>query len=292
MTNAGPDLKAIREAKGISLKDIYNATRVSVPILEAIEGGRFHLLPEPVYARTFIKSYAKFLDMDSKPTLDLYEQYLRSLTGAPSFRENMEKNAESRQKSAKKRRTVLWMVVLAAAAASLLYLLWANDSKAPQVLNTQTAPPQKAALPVQQPTLTDKPADAPPVASQPDPLLKPAKEVTPEAPVPTGAVRKSESAPAAVPQVYQEAADRNPGGPDEKRLRLVITGIEKTWLRVRADRNRPDETILHRGDVFERFAADSFAVDIGNAGGVDVSFQGQSLGTLGERGQVVRLKLP
>lgn len=50
--------------------------------------------------------------------------------------------------------------------------------------------------------------------------------------------------------------------------------------------------VIQRGDIVERSADEAFIVDIGNAGGVDVSFQGKSLGNLGKKGQVVHLKLP
>ena len=50
--------------------------------------------------------------------------------------------------------------------------------------------------------------------------------------------------------------------------------------------------MLKPGEVMERFASDSFNLDIGNAGGLEIAFQGQSLGTLGKRGQVIHLKLP
>jgi hypothetical protein len=33
-------------------------------------------------------------------------------------------------------------------------------------------------------------------------------------------------------------------------------------------------------------------IDVGNAGGIDIDFQGKSLGNLGKQGEVVHLKLP
>jgi hypothetical protein len=64
-----------------------------------------------------------------------------------------------------------------------------------------------------------------------------------------------------------------------------------TWLRVTADNKPPYEILLQPGEKIERDAS-HFIIDVGNAGGIDITFQGKSLGNLGELGQVVHLKLP
>ncbi|MEQ8181258.1 MAG: helix-turn-helix transcriptional regulator, partial [Smithellaceae bacterium] len=59
-----------REASGMTLKDVYAVTRISVVNLEAIENGAFEDLPVPTYTKNFIKTYARALGMDSRPILD------------------------------------------------------------------------------------------------------------------------------------------------------------------------------------------------------------------------------
>ena len=73
------DLRIKREALGLTLKDVFRLTRISVVNLEAIENGDFHDLPVPIYTKNFIKTYARALNLDSKPILDSYEDYLKSL---------------------------------------------------------------------------------------------------------------------------------------------------------------------------------------------------------------------
>ena len=72
-------LRTKRESLRLTLKDICRSTRVSVVNLEAIENGAFCDLPVPIYTKNFIKTYARALDLDSKPILDSYEAYLNSL---------------------------------------------------------------------------------------------------------------------------------------------------------------------------------------------------------------------
>ena len=63
---------------GLTLKEMFASTRISVANLEAIENGNFHLLPVPIYTRNFIKTYAKALGMDPGPSLQQYENYLQA----------------------------------------------------------------------------------------------------------------------------------------------------------------------------------------------------------------------
>jgi len=78
----------------------------------------------------------------------------------------------------------------------------------------------------------------------------------------------------------------------EKTYHLIIEARELTWIRIKADHNQSSQMILKPGQKIERFASDRFVVDVGNAAGIDVTFQGRSMGNLGEQGQVVHLTLP
>ena len=84
-SNNSQELKATREALGLSLEDVFNQTRVRVAYLQAIENNEFHLLPVPVYTKNFIKTYARALGIDSKPIIDDYEDYLNSLKEAQTL---------------------------------------------------------------------------------------------------------------------------------------------------------------------------------------------------------------
>jgi len=63
-------------------------------------------------------------------------------------------------------------------------------------------------------------------------------------------------------------------------------------VKVREDQNQPEQMTLTAGEKLERYASESFTIDIGNAGGIDIIFQGKSMGNIGKPGQVVHLRLP
>lgn len=68
----GADLRRLREARGISLREIAQASKIGIRFLEYIEGDRFPLLPAPVYLRGFLQEYARVLGLDPRRTADAY----------------------------------------------------------------------------------------------------------------------------------------------------------------------------------------------------------------------------
>lgn len=58
------NLRDTRVLAGLSLSDVERDTRINRVYLEAIEEGRFQDIPAPVYARGFVRSYARYLGLD------------------------------------------------------------------------------------------------------------------------------------------------------------------------------------------------------------------------------------
>jgi len=73
---SGQDLKSVRTAANIDLVDIFEASRVSVNILEAIEENDSKRLPSPIYLKGFLKSYAQFLNLEPGIIIPGYMAYL------------------------------------------------------------------------------------------------------------------------------------------------------------------------------------------------------------------------
>jgi flagellar biosynthesis protein FlhG len=72
----GPDLKRIREARGVTLRQMSNNTKIGTRFLEYIESDRFSFLPAPIYLKGFLKEYARTVSLD--PRL-VSEAYMRRL---------------------------------------------------------------------------------------------------------------------------------------------------------------------------------------------------------------------
>lgn len=65
----GAQLRQAREAKGISQQDVSNNLRFSVKQIDALEHDAFDVFPDAMMARGFIRSYAKYLQIDAEPLL-------------------------------------------------------------------------------------------------------------------------------------------------------------------------------------------------------------------------------
>jgi len=68
----GETLRRERTTKGITLEDAERVTRIPRKYLEALELENFGILPAPVYARGFLRSYAAYLGLDAGDLLPFF----------------------------------------------------------------------------------------------------------------------------------------------------------------------------------------------------------------------------
>ena len=68
----GPQLRALREAYGIELSEIYATTRINKDMMTAIEADRFEDLPATVFLKQFLKNLAEILQLDPSRVVDGY----------------------------------------------------------------------------------------------------------------------------------------------------------------------------------------------------------------------------
>ena len=66
-------LKTQRENLGLSIDEIFERTRIDTEFLKAFEDGDFDVLPR-AYARLFLKTYARELDLDARDILTRFEK--------------------------------------------------------------------------------------------------------------------------------------------------------------------------------------------------------------------------
>jgi cytoskeletal protein RodZ len=78
-----PDLAAIRQRKGISLKDISERTKISTRYLQAIEAGDFQQLPGGVFGTSYVRQYAAAIDYDEWHLLDCYHAVVTRIDVMP-----------------------------------------------------------------------------------------------------------------------------------------------------------------------------------------------------------------
>jgi cytoskeleton protein RodZ len=72
--NFGPMLREAREAKGLSLEMIADKLKLRTSLLSLLEAGEFHQLPEAIFTRSYIQSYAKLVGLDAAPFVQVYDR--------------------------------------------------------------------------------------------------------------------------------------------------------------------------------------------------------------------------
>src|SRR3954467_9300222 len=78
--DVGIELRAARERRGLSLGHISHTTKISLPVLQAIEAADERRLPAKVFTRSFVKTYAALVGLDPDETT---RRYLEQLTPPP-----------------------------------------------------------------------------------------------------------------------------------------------------------------------------------------------------------------
>lgn len=283
-----PDLKAARQNSGLTLKEIFERTRISVRNLKAMENGQFHLLPAPIYTRNFIKIYAKSLGVDSKPVLQRYEDYLQTL-----IKERKQNDSHPPRvplaAMLDRHKTFLWIALIAILIAAVAIFASVYNKPSPEAplaikssgeAASEEAPAQNTSgqnlpIAIDPATLT---GDQPTVGPQVLPSPTAPSPAVPEADV-------SQTAPG-----KKKTGTRATTGAEET-FSLVITATEQTWIRMQADDREPYEVLLDAGEKISQKAS-GFNMDIGNAGGVKIQVDGKTIENLGKSGQVIHLRFP
>jgi transcriptional regulator with XRE-family HTH domain len=66
----GPNLRRARVQAGVSLQTIVDATNVSQTLWDGLESNDLSKWPNGVFARAFVKEYAKLVGLDTDATVD------------------------------------------------------------------------------------------------------------------------------------------------------------------------------------------------------------------------------
>jgi len=284
------NLKSLRESKGLSLRDIFEQTRISVIHLESIEKGTFHLLPPPVFTKAFIKTYAKTLGGDSRETLKRYEKYLETL-------QEPTKSVDANPPSETKRKTYtrfLWTLLIVAVAGIVIFSIFSyqtNVDISKDQINQSIYQSSETPIPrgetksstaeVQNEVVDQINRVSPSKESEPTPIK--ASQIIPAVQKSTGTTNIQHSdTNQGIIHHQQTVADT---------YRLMVEAKELTWIRIKAGKNAPQEILLKPGEKIEK-SAPNFNIDIGNAGGITIDFHGKLMENLGTHGQVLHLKLP
>jgi cytoskeleton protein RodZ len=122
MISIGEELKREREFREISLREISDATKNNIRMLEAIEKDHFESLPGGIFNRNFIRAYAEFIGLDPEVIIRKYIVQTgndQETKLPPSLVVPVPKVATRSSK-----RAVLWLLILMILILVVLVMLW------------------------------------------------------------------------------------------------------------------------------------------------------------------------
>ncbi|MCS6845760.1 MAG: DUF4115 domain-containing protein [Caldilineales bacterium] len=295
MSELGSWLRAAREAKNLSLAEVEATLRIRQKFLAAMEAEQWDALPGEVATLGFLRKYAAYLGLDPQEAVN---RYRRSVPDAappiPLPTPPPERPAEYQpidlalQEAPPRRlpwRAILTGLLLLGLAAGGWWAwtqrdTWRQgwDALLSQLLTLGSGSAISAG-PTPTPTRIVLRVTATPTATsaaRPTPAQPPAAIETPT-PEPTA------TAPA-------ETAEQTPSAPAASVLLLELITTERSWVSVVVDDQKVLETTLEAGQSGRWEGQQSIAVRTGNAAGVQLTLNGEPVGPLGSRGQVVALR--
>jgi transcriptional regulator with XRE-family HTH domain len=133
MFEIGNTLHDARARLGLELEDVARATQISARILAALEEERFERLPGDFYARSYLRTYADFLGLESGRFLDEYGERFPEQQPLPLQRGR-------RRRFAQLHKRALAISVVSAAALGLFLAFGSRTAHRPQLFTVAQAP--------------------------------------------------------------------------------------------------------------------------------------------------------
>ncbi len=254
MESVGQKLREARSSLSLTLEQVSSDTRITLKNLSAIEADDLSGMGSAFFYRSFVRQFAHRVSLDYSSIAADVEQVAGSMP-EPLIPGQGKGPAVRVRGFARKRRFRLGSLrplvsfCLAVAACSGVYTLWERSHFNPQLVVSSFGNGFQS--------------------------LK--------ARFGTAAARHSAPPEAAAPEVAIETPAPNSVA---MAFHLELSAVEATWLSIVADGKETFSGVLNPSESKVLDGHNFARIRTGNAGGLDVVFNGKEIGVLGPRGQV------
>ncbi len=304
MESVGEFFRQVRETKGLTIDEVASKTRIRTDFVKALEDGNFAKLPDQVFARGFVRSYARSLGLDEEDAIHRFIQSAGSFYEKQDERERLKvRQIEEDRKRQANRKAVA--IAIGIAVLTLVFLLSREQSTvfrrgAPEqvsatkrttqpnkdVAESATREPERSAdatKSIESPAggLQKATAEAP-RRQEPAVVEVVASRVESDA-APTGTLGSSGSDGPLAGLGLNAIESRGDG-----QLVLDLEATELSWVVVQIDNGSPQESLLRHGEKGHWTGQDQFILTLGNAGGVKAELNGKPQKPFGPSGKVAR----
>lgn len=259
----GDILRREREKQGLTIADVAKETSIRGTYLEALEKGEYDVLPGDVYAKGFIRNYSKFLNIDGDSLLQQYnserniEVKVQPVDKAGEPQADRGRQAKVRELAPKERSNSGYQP-----PQGKKNLFASGDDYRNRTEEKSGSKKFMILLAVMVVFLggvyiafMDEGSD--PKAAKPAPVKQTQVQKEPEKPA----------------KVYDG-------------VEIVAKFKEDCWISVKADGQVIFEGMAEKGKEETWNAKENMMITAGNAGGVELTWNGQSQGLMGKAGQI------
>lgn len=269
-TEIGRFLEQKRRERGLSLEEVEQATKIRKRYLTGLEREDYAMLPDAVYARGFLKTYANYLGLDGealsrqlksrrKPRRERginYNNPPQSSFERPLITPGGLGGTEKRKISTSAVVTLVVALLVLALVIGALYFV----GRGVQASRSQQDDPPRQ----EQQKVADR------------------EKATEAAPAKEDAAKDEGNA-----ADQEKAADTQQSAPPDTLQVLVNVEDRPSWLLIRADGAETFEQVAQPGFSRTFEAEHRLYIKSGDAGAVRVEINGQDVGPLGRTGDVV-----
>jgi cytoskeletal protein RodZ len=304
MESIGEFFRQVRETKGLTIDEVASKTRIRTDFVKALEDGNFAKLPDQVFARGFVRSYARSLGLDEDDAIHRFVQSAGAYYDKQVERERLKvRQAEEERKRQANRKAVA--IAIGIAILTLIFLLSREQSS---LLVRRSSSDLPASASKRTAPLTPESQDVPPSqqaeAVPPAPKTKPSEPPVVSAKASVGNNVEPVTSPASTASAVSELAapassslgsdgplggiSLEGSGATDGQLALDLEATELSWVVVQVDGGSPQEALLRPGEKARWKGQDQFILTLGNAGGVKAELNGKPQKPFGQSGKVAR----
>jgi cytoskeletal protein RodZ len=253
----GAKLRHARERRGISVRQVANATKISVAALEALERNDVARLPGGIFSRAFVRAYAIEVGLDPETTIqEFLAEFPHDAVAPAASTSDADEIIDNDQQVAS---IVLKLLLVSIPiAGAVLYFV-----------------------------MTGRPASPPP--APPAPADSTGDAATPAAAAPVAlAMDKRFGGPARNPAPF--VAVSQPSSVDG-RLTATIAVLAASWVAATADGRQVLARDMTPGERFEVGPAQTIDLIVGDPAAIAVTVNGRQVRALGPAGQRTTTRL-
>jgi cytoskeleton protein RodZ len=292
--SAGDWLRQQREARGLDLGDVAAVLRIKPGYLAALEAGRPDRLPGAAYAIGFVRAYAEHLGLDGGEVLRRFKQESTALAAKPDLVFPLPLGERSIPGGG----MLLAAVILTICGYGAWYYLSGSNGSSPQ----RVAEVPIALLPQSLPQSLKESRRQPTAAPSIEVATAPLSSVHEPVPADTAAARPdsagsaaaamamplAEAAPKAQPDLTPATPQRAAGAADGS-TRIAIRATADSWVEIREPGGSAlVARLLRAGDSYHVPDQADLLMRTGNAGGLEITVDGNPVPSIGRMGMVRR----